>query len=321
MYPSMTMDELEFYVKPMNCPFHIKIYNTNLRSYRELPLRWAELGTVYRYELPGVLHGLMRVRGFTQDDAHLFVSPEQMDGEIDRVLNFCLGMLRTFGFHDFDLYLSTRPAKAVGEVERWEAAERALRKALEKTGLPFAVDDGGGAFYGPKIDIKIHDAIGRSWQCSTIQFDFNEPERFDMTYIGEDGAKHRPYMIHRALLGSIERFFGILIEHYAGAFPVWLAPVQVRILPISEQNIGYAGLIRDELVAAGIRADIDERNEKIGAKIRDSEVLKVPYMLVVGRRDEAAGTVSVRRHGVGDQGAATRPEFLEKVLAEVAAYQ
>jgi threonyl-tRNA synthetase len=321
MYPSMVMDDQEFYVKPMNCPFHIKIYNTNLRSYRELPLRWAELGTVYRYELPGVLHGLMRVRGFTQDDAHLFVSPAQMDAEIDRVLNFCLDMLRTFGFQDFDLYLSTRPVKAVGEVERWEAAERALRKALEKTGLPFDVDDGGGAFYGPKIDIKIHDAIGRSWQCSTIQFDFNEPERFDMTYIGEDGAKHRPYMIHRALLGSIERFFGILIEHYAGAFPVWLAPVQVRILPISEQNVGYAGLIRDELVAAGIRADIDERNEKIGAKIRDAEVLKVPYMLVVGRRDEAAGTVSVRRHGVGDQGAATRPEFLEKVLAEVAAYQ
>jgi len=297
------------------------MYNNALRSYRELPMRWAELGTVYRYEMPGVLHGLMRVRGFTQDDAHLFVRPDQMDAEIERVLDFCLHILRSFGFTDFDLYLSTRPEKAVGEAERWEAAQHSLRGALEKSGLPFEVDEGGGAFYGPKIDIKIRDAIGRSWQCSTIQFDFNEPERFDMTYVGDDGEKHRPYMIHRALLGSLERFFGILVEHYAGNFPVWLAPTQVRILPISRQNLEYAERVRRELEEAGLRAEVDERNEKIGAKIRDAEVVKVPYMLIVGRRDEQAGTVSVRRHGEGDLGGMERPAFVEKVLAEVRSRQ
>ena len=321
MYPPMELDNAEFYVKPMNCPFHIKMYNSRLRSYRDLPMRWAELGTVYRYEMPGVLHGLMRVRGFTQDDAHLFVRPDQMDAEIERVLDFCLHILRSFGFQEFDLYLSTRPEKAVGEPERWEAAQNALRAALEKSGLPFQVDEGGGAFYGPKIDIKIRDAIGRSWQCSTIQFDFNLPERFDMTYVGEDGKHHRPYMIHRALLGSLERFFGILIEHYAGSFPVWLAPTQVIVLPISRQNLGYAEEVRAELAEAGLRVEVDERNEKIGAKIRDAEVLKIPYMLVVGRRDEGAGTVSVRRHGEGDQGAMSRSAFREKVLAEVKSLQ
>ncbi len=321
MYPPMEMDDLEFYVKPMNCPFHIKMYQNSLHSYRELPMRWAELGTVYRYELPGVLHGLMRVRGFTQDDAHLFVRPDQMEAEIERVLAFCLDMLRAFGFSEFDLYLSTRPEKAVGEPEQWEAAEAALRKALVATGLPFDVDEGGGAFYGPKIDIKINDAIGRAWQCSTIQFDFNEPARFDMSYIGDDGDKHRPYMIHRALLGSLERFFGILIEHYAGLFPLWLAPTQVRILPISPQNLEYAESVRAELAGKGVRVEVDERNEKIGAKIRDAEMLKVPYMLVVGRRDQEAGKVSVRRHGGEDLGAMERPAFLEKVLAEVEARQ
>jgi threonyl-tRNA synthetase len=321
MYPPMEMDEQEFYVKPMNCPFHIKMYQNSLHSYREFPMRWAELGTVYRYEMPGVLHGLMRVRGFTQDDAHLFVRPDQMDAEIDRVLRFCLDMLRAFGFTEFDLYLSTRPEKSVGEAARWEAAEASLRKALDSVGLPFETDEGGGAFYGPKIDIKIKDAIGRDWQCSTIQFDFNEPERFDMSYIGDDGEKHRPYMIHRALLGSIERFFGVLIEHYAGDFPVWLAPTQVKVLPISRQNLDYAETVRAELAEAGIRVEVDERNEKIGPKIRDAELLKVPYMLVVGRRDAEAGTVSVRRHGEGDLGAMPRGAFLEKVLAEVEARQ
>jgi threonyl-tRNA synthetase len=321
MYPQMEMDHQEFYVKPMNCPFHIKIYNSGLRSYRDLPMRWAELGTVYRYELPGVLHGILRVRGFTQDDAHLFVTPEQMEGEIDRVLHFCLGMLEDFGFEEFDLYLSTRPEKAVGEPEQWRRAESALEKALRKSDLPFEFDEGGGAFYGPKIDIKIRDAIGRSWQCSTIQFDFNLPERFDMSFVGEDGKHHRPYMIHRALLGSLERFFGVLVEHYAGAFPVWLAPTQVRILPISKENLPYAESVFEELAQAGVRVEIDTRNEKIGAKIRDAELMKDPYMLVVGRRDEEAGTVSVRRRGRGDQGGMSRVDFVKKILAEIAARQ
>jgi threonyl-tRNA synthetase len=308
-------------VKPMNCPFHIKIYKSGLRSYRELPLRWAELGTVYRYEMPGVLHGLLRVRGFTQDDAHLFVRPDQMEAEVERTLEFCLDILRAFGFTEFDVFLSTRPEKAVGRPEDWDAATASLRRALEKSGLPFQVDEGGGAFYGPKIDLKIKDAIGRSWQCSTIQFDFNEPERFDMEFIGEDGKAHRPYMIHRALLGSIERFFGVLIEHYAGDFPLWLAPVQTKILPVSKDNLDYARRVRDALSKDGLRIEVDERNEKIGAKIRDAELLKVPYMLVVGRRDEAAETVSVRRRGQGDLGALTVEAFREKVVAEVAAHQ
>jgi threonyl-tRNA synthetase len=321
MYPPMEMDNADFFVKPMNCPFHIKMYKSSLRSYRELPMRWAELGTVYRYELPGVLHGLLRVRGFTQDDAHLFVRPDQMDEEIARALGFSLDMLRAFGFEDFELYLSTRPEKAVGSAGEWTAAEGALRKALEGSGLSFEVDEGAGVFYGPKIDIKIRDAIGREWQCSTIQFDFNLPERFDMGYIGEDGQTHRPYMIHRALLGSIERFFGVLIEHYAGHFPLWLAPTQVVILPISKDNVAYAETAAGELGRAGVRVEVDSRNEKIGAKIRNAELRKIPYMLVVGRRDESAGTVSVRRQGEGDQGAMARPAFLEKVLAEIESRQ
>ncbi|NNF08220.1 MAG: threonine--tRNA ligase [Candidatus Eisenbacteria bacterium] len=316
MYPQMEMDQIDFFVKPMNCPFHIKIYKNSLRSYRDLPMRWAELGTVYRYELPGVLHGLLRVRGFTQDDAHLFVTPDQVDEEIDKVLNFCLEVLRTFGFEEFELFLSTRPEKAVGEPEDWKMAEEALQKALDKSGLAYGVDEGGGAFYGPKIDIKITDAIGRSWQCSTIQFDFNLPERFDMNFIGEDGKAHRPFMIHRALMGSLERFFGVLIEHYAGAFPVWLAPTQVRVLPISQQNLEYAESVAAELKEAGVRVEVDARNEKVGAKIRDAELQKDPYMLVVGRRDEEAGTVAVRRHGEGDLGAMSRAEFKAMIVAE-----
>jgi threonyl-tRNA synthetase len=293
------------------------IYKTAMRSYRDLPFRWAELGTVYRYERSGVLHGLMRVRGFTQDDAHIFCRPDQMPEEIDRVLGFCLDMLRGFGFDKYEIFLSTRPEKAVGEPSQWESAQEALRAALEKQGLAYQVDEGGGAFYGPKIDLKIKDALDREWQCSTIQFDFNLPKRFDMSYIGEDGKAHQPYMIHRALLGSLERFFGVLIEHYAGLFPIWLAPVQVSIIPVSDQNLEYAGTVLQEFEAAGIRADILAKNEKIGAKIRDAERSKVPYMVVVGQRDAEAATVSVRRHGGEDLGAMPRPDFIKKIVAEI----
>jgi threonyl-tRNA synthetase len=321
MYAPLDVDGQEYFLKPMNCPFHILIYQTAMRSYRDLPFRWAELGTVYRYERSGVLHGLLRVRGFTQDDAHLFCRPDQMPAEIDRVIGFCLDMLKAFGFENFEIFLSTRPEKSVGDPEQWASAEVALRAALEGRGLAFQVDEGGGAFYGPKIDIKIKDALDREWQCSTIQFDFNLPERFNLTYIGEDGKEHRPYMIHRALLGSLERFFGVLIEHYAGAFPAWLAPVQVSVIPVSEQNMEYAQAVRDELAAAGVRADILAKNEKIGAKIRDAEKSKVPYMLVVGARDAEAGTVSVRAHGGRDLGALPRGEFVKKVVAEIESHQ
>lgn len=318
MYSPLDIDGQQYYLKPMNCPFHILIYKTQMRSYRDLPYRWAELGTVYRYERSGVLHGLLRVRGFTQDDAHLFCRPDQMPEEIDRVLRFCLDMLRGFGFNDFEIFLSTRPEKSVGDPEQWASAEAALRAALDRQGLPFQVDEGGGAFYGPKIDLKIKDALDREWQCSTIQFDFNLPERFDMTFIGEDGKPHRPYMIHRALLGSMERFFGVLIEHYGGNFPLWLAPVQVTVIPVSDQNLEYALDVQRELEAAGVRAGILERNEKIGAKIREAETSKVPYMLIVGGRDQQGGTVSVRGHGGKDLGAMPRAEFVQKVVAETA---
>src|SRR5690554_4814740 len=276
MYSPMQVDDQDYIIKPMNCPFHIAIYKNRGRSYRELPFRWAELGTVYRYERSGVLHGLLRVRGFTQDDAHIFCRPDQMPEEIDRVLAFSLHILRSFGFEDLRLYLATRPEKSVGDDQRWEAATAALRDAVEKTGLPYEVDEGGGAFYGPKIDIKISDALGREWQCSTIQFDFNNPERFDMTYKGRDSTDRQPYMIHRALLGSLERFFGVLIEHYGGAFPLWLAPVQVVVLPVLPDNQEYAGEICDWFQENGIRAELDARNEKIGYRIREAQVGKVP---------------------------------------------
>jgi threonyl-tRNA synthetase len=318
MYAPIDIEGQEYYLKPMNCPFHILIYKTALRSYRDLPYRWAELGTVYRYERSGVLHGLLRVRGFTQDDAHLFCRPDQMPAEIDRVLGFCLDMLKAFGFENFHIFLSTRPEKSVGDPAQWASAEAALRSALETLGLPFDVDEGGGAFYGPKIDIKIKDALDREWQCSTIQFDFNLPERFDLTYIGEDGKPHRPYMIHRALLGSMERFFGVLIEHFGGQFPMWLAPVQVTVIPVSEQNLEYAEGVRAELEAAGLRVEVLVKNEKINAKIRDAEKSRVPYMLVVGARDAEAGTVSVRGRGGKDLGAMPRAEFVQKAVAEVA---
>ena len=318
MYAPMEIEGQPYYVRPMNCPFHIAIYQNRGRSYRELPFRWAELGTVYRYERSGVLHGLMRVRGFTQDDAHIFCRPDQMAEEIDRVLNFCLDIIRAFGFENFKLYLSTRPKeKSVGAEEYWVAATEALREAIVKTGLPSEVDEGGGAFYGPKIDLKIKDALGREWQCSTIQFDFNEPERFDLTYKGSDGADHRPYMIHRALFGSLERFFGVLIEHYEGAFPVWLAPVQAMVLPVLPENYDYARGVMEELRQAGIRAEIDARNEKIGYRIRESQLQKIPYMLVVGEREAQEGTVALRSRKAGDQGAQKVSAVIELLQSDI----
>jgi len=311
MYAPIEIDGQEYYLKPMNCPFHILIYKSQLRSYRDLPLRFAEWGTVYRYERGGVLHGLLRVRGFTQDDAHIFCRPDQMPEEIDRVLNFCLHILRSFGFTEFNAYLSTRPEKAVGAPEQWRDAEAALERALEQAGIPFEIDEGGGAFYGPKIDLKINDAIGREWQLSTIQFDFNLPERFDMTFIGEDGKEHRPYMIHRALLGSMERFFGVLIEHYGGAFPVWLAPVQAQLIPIADRHVAYADQVAERLRAAGIRVQVNRSTERMQAKIRDAQLQKIPYMLIVGDREMKAGAVAVRLRTGEDKGAMAVEDFLD----------
>ena len=301
----------EYYVKPMNCPFHIQIYQAKKRSYRDLPMRLAELGTVYRYEKDGVRHGLFRVRGFTQDDAHILCTPEQIVKEIKDTVNFAKSMLGKFGFHEIQAYLSTKPEKAVGDPERWEQATASLRAALEEEGLSYEVDEGGGAFYGPKIDMKIKDALGRPWQLGTVQFDFNLPERFDLSYVGTDGKDHRPYMVHRALLGSIERFFGILIEHYAGAFPLWLAPEQVRVLPVSDKAADYAKRVADALKASSFRVDVDYSSEKLGAKIRSATMQKVPYLVVVGPRDEASGQISVRSRADGDLGAMTVEKFVE----------
>ncbi len=294
MYSPMLIDEVEYQLKPMNCPFHIAIYRSRTRSYRDLPIRWAELGTVYRYERSGALHGLMRVRGFTQDDAHIFCRPGQLADEIFKVLEFTLFVLNTFGFSEYDIYLSTRPEKYVGTAENWERATGALKGALEKKGLSYQVDPGEGVFYGPKIDIKIKDVLGRAWQCTTIQVDFNLPERFDVEYIGEDGAAHQPIMVHRALMGSLERFFGVLIEHYAGAFPVWLSPVQAVVCTITEKQSEYAQELVNEMRRAGIRAEADVRNEKIGYKIREATLQKVPYIVVAGDREVEGKTVNAR---------------------------
>ena len=316
MYAPMEIDEQRYYIKPMNCPFHIQIYKTHKRSYRELPLRWAELGTVYRYERAGVLHGLMRVRGFTQDDAHIYCTEEQVEGEIRECVRFAIAMWKAFGFTDITAYLATRPEKAVGEPARWELAQKSLVAALQAEGIAYELDEGGGAFYGPKIDLKTRDAIGREWQMSTVQFDFNLPERFDMTYIGADGQEHRPFMVHRALLGSLERFFGILIEHYAGAFPLWLAPVQAVLIPVTDKQIPAAREVAAKLRAQDFRVAVDERGEKMGAKIRDAQMQKVPYMLVLGGREIENGTVSVRSRSAGDQGAMALEAFSAKLDAE-----
>jgi threonyl-tRNA synthetase len=317
MYSGMKVDEQDYYIKPMNCPFHIMIYKSHLRSYRDLPLRWAELGTVYRYEKSGVLHGLLRVRGFTQDDAHIFCTHDQIESEIIEVLKFSKMMWEAFSFQEMNYYLSTKPEKAVGEDELWEKAIESLKIALQKEGLTYKVDEGGGAFYGPKIDIKIKDALGREWQMSTIQFDFNLPERFDMKYIGEDGKEHRPFMVHRALLGSIERFFGVLIEHFGGAFPVWLAPVQAAVIPVSQNHFEYAQKVTSELNKEGIRVECDKRNEKIGYKIRDWEMNKVPYMLIVGEKEKEAGNISIRQHKKGDLGSLSLSEFIDNIRIEI----
>ena len=312
MYSSMDVEGQEYYVKPMNCPFHIMIYKNKLRSYRDLPLRFAELGTVYRFERSGVLHGLLRVRGFTQDDAHIFVAPEEMEAEIIRVIGFVVRMLKTFGFDDFKAYIATRPENSVGDKRLWEQATQALKLAADKAELAYELDEAGGAFYGPKIDIKIKDALGRLWQCSTVQFDFNLPERFDMTYVGVDNQAHRPYVVHRALLGSLERFFGMLIEHYAGAFPVWLAPVQAKVATITDRQIDYAKGVRDRLLAAGVRAELDARQEKIGFKIREAAMEKAPYVLVVGDKEVEQNAVAVRERGGKDLGAMPVEEFIGK---------
>ncbi|HET6611459.1 MAG TPA: threonine--tRNA ligase [Kofleriaceae bacterium] len=294
MFSGMDVDGQGYLVKPMNCPYHLTIFKKGLRSYRDLPLRWAELGTVYRYERSGVLHGLLRVRGFTQDDAHLFITREQLSAELSRVLEFCLYMLRTFGFADFVLYLSTRPEKFVGDIELWDEAEAVLLDVLKQSGLDYELDAGGGAFYGPKIDIKLRDSLARQWQCSTVQLDFNEPERFDLEYVAKSGERERVVMIHRALLGSIERFFAILVEHYAGAFPVWLAPVQARVVTVSEKQEAWAKEVTDALAGGGFRVDIDLSADKLGAKIRRAQLDKIPYMLVIGDREAEARTVAPR---------------------------
>ena len=317
MFAVMDMDGQEYYLKPMNCPFHIMYYTSGLRSYRDLPMRIGELGSVYRFERPGVLHGLLRVRGMTQDDAHIFCRPDQVEAEVDGVLNLTFHLLRSFGFTEYQVSLSTRPEKAVGELDRWELATESLRTTLKGKDIDYEIDEGGGAFYGPKIDIHIRDAIGRLWQCTTVQFDFNLPERFGLKYIGEDGREHQPYMIHRALLGSLERFLGILIENYGGAFPVWLAPVQAAVIPIASRHHDYASRVRTQLAEAGLRAEIDERNERMNAKIRDAQLQKVPYMLIVGDREMEADSVAVRLRSGEDLGALPVADVVTRILAEM----
>ncbi len=302
MYAPVEVDEQQYYLKPMNCPFHIMIYKSDLHSYRELPLRIAELGTVYRYERSGVLHGLMRVRGFTQDDAHIFCLPDQVESEVGDVLGLTFELLEAFGFKEYSISLSTRPVKYVGDLDMWDHATESLRNALVARELEYDIDDGGGAFYGPKIDIKITDALGRAWQCTTVQFDFNLPERFDLTFQNAEGGRSRPYMVHRAILGSIERFIGVLIEHYAGAFPLWLSPVQAVIIPIADRHIEYAEQIQDKLINQGFRVEVDSRSERMNLKIRNAQLQKMPYMLIVGDKELEQETASVRLRNGTDMG-------------------
>ncbi len=314
MYAPIEIDERKFFVKPMNCPFHLKIYQTRNHSYRELPLRWAELGTVYRYEKSGVLNGLLRVRGFTQDDAQILCRPDQIEDEITAGLRVCIELLRTFGFEKYHVYLATKPAKAVGEPARWAQALASLRKAAERCDLPVELDEGGGAFYGPKIDLKIRDALDREWQCSTIQFDFNLPERFQVYYIGEDGAKHQPYMVHRALFGSLERFFALLVEHYGGAFPTWLAPVQVRLVPVGEHVYAYAEEIAQALKHDGFRVDTDTSTDSFNKKIRNAVTTKAPHIWIIGGKEAEQRTITWRRYVSKDQAMVA----LDRALAALA---
>jgi threonyl-tRNA synthetase len=317
MYAPMEIDEQDYYLKPMNCPFHILIYQTTMRSYRDLPLRWAELGTVYRYERSGVLHGLLRVRGFTQDDAHIFCSPDQIEEEILEVLRFSLRVWKDFGFKDIKAYLATRPKSSVGEEADWNLAIESLKKAIQTEGLAYEIDEGGGAFYGPKIDLKIKDALGREWQMTTIQFDFNEPARFNMSFVDSDGREKRPFMVHRALLGSLERFFGVLTEHYGGAFPVWLAPVQAVVIPVAPAFNEYAAHTAREIAAAGLRAEADLGDSRMNAKIRDAQTQKVPYMLVVGASEQESASVSVRTRAGEKMNAMPLGEFIKFVEEKI----
>ena len=319
MYDPMDVDGQEYFAKPMNCPFHIQVFNNSKRSYRDLPMRLTEMGTVYRYERGGVLHGLLRVRGFTQDDAHIFCTPEQVEDEVLAVLDFAFALLGMFGFEEYDVYLSTKPEKAVGREEDWVHATDSLRRALDRRSIDYEIDEGGGAFYGPKLDIKVKDAIGRSWQCTTVQFDFNLPERFDLGFVGADGAEHRPFMVHRALFGSLERFFGVLVEHYGGAFPVWLAPVQAKVIPIADRHLDYANEVRQRLTADGIRVEVDNRNERMNAKIRLAQLQKIPYMLVVGDKEESAQGAAVRKRSGEDLGMIGTDEIAGRITSETEA--
>lgn len=318
LFGGMELEGQRYLVKPMNCPFHIAIYRSQMRSYRDLPVRYAELGTVYRYERSGVLHGLLRVRGFTQDDAHLFIRDDQIEQEMASCVSFGLDILRLFGFKDVKFFLATRPQDFMGEIEKWNQAEASIRRVLESTGMPFEVDEGGGAFYGPKIDLKIRDALGREWQCTTFQLDYQLPERFELEYVATDGSRKRPVMIHRALLGSIERFIAVLIEHFAGAFPMWLAPVQARVITVSEKAEAYGREVEGLLAAAGLRADADLSADKLNAKIRRAQLEKIPYMLVVGERDMAARVVSPRTREGKQLPAQSIDELLKTLSAEAA---
>jgi len=317
MYPRIEVDNTEYQLKPMNCPFHIMIYKTHIRSYRDLPLRWAEIGTVYRYERSGVLHGLLRVRGFSQDDAHIFCRPNQIEEEVRGVLDLTILFLKTFGFDDYEIYLSTRPEKFVGSEDVWDRATDALRNALDSKGLKYEMDEGGGAFYGPKIDLKIKDVLGRAWQCSTVQVDFNLPERFEMSFIGDDNTRHQPIMIHRAIFGSMERFFGVLIEHYGGAFPMWLSPVQMRIATIADEHVEYGERVYKTLKEKGMRVEKDFRNEKLGFKVREAQLEKIPYLLVIGNNEMESGTVAPRKLGGENLPSMTIEDFVNSVESEL----
>ncbi len=317
MFSPSETDGQNYYLKPMNCPFHIMYYKSSLRSYRELPMKIGELGTVYRYERGGTLHGMLRVRGFTQDDAHIFCMPDQIEAEIDSVLDLTFYLLEAFGFDDFTMNLSTKPGKAVGSDEQWELAQNSLKKTLDARGLEYEVEEGGGAFYGPKIDVNIRDAIGRSWQCTTVQFDFNLPQRFGLSYIGEDGNSHQPYMVHRAIFGSLERFMGILIEHYGGSFPTWLAPTQVQIIPIADRHIEYGLDLQNKMQDRKIRSEIDTRSERMNAKVRDAQLAKIPYMFIVGDRELESETVGVRLRSGEDLGAIAVGDVLDRITTEV----
>ena len=315
MYPAMELDDAEYRLKPMNCPGHILIYKNSPKSYRDLPVRYAELGNVYRYERSGTMHGLLRVRGFTQDDAHIFCTPEQIESEIAACIDFAESVLKTFGFAEFKVELSTwdpTDKKFIGSAERWDGAVGSLTKVLDAKGIPYKTIPGEAAFYGPKIDIKLVDVLGRMWQLSTVQFDWNLPQRFDLNYKGEDGELHQPVMVHRALFGSVERFFGVLIEHYAGAFPLWLSPVQIGLVPISEKHLDYAREVKAQLEAAGLRVELDERNEKMNAKIREFTLQKVPFVLILGDKESNTQSVSVRTRGKGDEGSASLADFISR---------